>query len=164
MSKGIELAKKLLALKNSSNHESERLKAEKLLTNILQKYGLTMSDIESEQVRAIMFTINPIFEKLFFQCIVNTVGVKVKYGKRGNKIWFDCSEANAVEIKEKYKFYISLYKKELESFQAAFIHKHKIYPIDGGGDSKGLTTEEAIKLSNLMKGMEDASFAKALNK
>lgn len=163
MSKGIELAKKLLALKNSSTHESEKAKAEKLLNNILHKYGLSMSNIESDEERDFLFIINAVFPTLFWQCVVNVIGTKVKVYQERNKVWLSCSEVNAIEIKEKYQFYISVYKKELKVFRNAFIQKHRIFSIDGSGKTQTISQEEAAKLANLMKGMEDVSYNKALN-
>ena len=54
-SKGIELARKLLALKNQG-HGGEEENAAKMLDHIMKKYDLTLSEIEGLQVEAYEMT------------------------------------------------------------------------------------------------------------
>lgn len=133
MSKYIELAKKLKALAERGV-DGERYNAEAKLKSLLEKHGLTMEDIEEEEVCVNEIKITKEKKKLFHQIGYHVIGKKYKntdVRRHRNTIYIKCTIAQAIEIEAKLNFYYKLYKEEMEIFHHAFIQKNNLFAHDG---------------------------------
>lgn len=165
MSKYIELAKKLKALADRGVG-GEKYNAEKKLQSLLQKHGLSMSDIEEEAVCWNQMTIIKEKIKLFHQVSYNVIGKKYKgtaYRRHKNKVAIECTKAQAIEIEAKLNFYWKFYNEELDIFYHAFIQRNQIFAEDGDvAEVKEEDRERQLRMLTMASTIKKSSFNKLL--
>ena len=138
-----ELIKKIHRLSNDSAAPAgEKAAAEKKLADLMEKWGVTFADLESEKTSHKEYLYTTIFEfKLMKQiayavtgdkirsagmCYVDKRKSKAKDGK--TRVFFELTEIENVEFRQQYMHYsIQLYDHLLD-YTVAFFQKHKIFP------------------------------------
>ena len=153
MEKHIELLKKLKAHADRGEG-GEKLNAQKLFDTLLQKYGLTIEDIEGEKVEYYYFKAHGIYATLLHQ-IMKRVNYDLKVGKLsakrvkalgvpGGQV-VKCTVAEYIEIEQMFEVYKKLYKKENDVFYLAFLTANDLLikpPKSEAKTTKDLTPEE----------------------
>jgi hypothetical protein len=163
-----ELCRKLKSLADSGVG-GEKINAEKILSELMEKHGINMEDIEGEKIEQHSIDIFSPENAEFFNQIVSTIlgSGKVLYSnaKKYKSIrWVETTASIAIEIESKFNFYLKAYKEQLKSFYKAFIIANKIYSITPPDEDK-LTPQEKedfMKAYMLSKNIERSHFHKQL--
>ena len=146
--KVIELAIKLKALAERGEG-GEKDKARVLMEKLLAKHGMTIEDLEVQELKWHSFRLDE-HQILFFQHIVYSVvgmGAINKHMENAGEYLVFCDNMEAIEIEGKFGFYWSWYQKDLDSFVAAFIRKNELYPKNVKAmDMSKISKEEAQSL------------------
>lgn len=163
-----DLIEKLKRLCQSDNpHEAESAR-EKLMA-IIKKYNIDESILEEDRMERREFIYhNEIERRLLVQILYAVVGSRdVMYypHRRGKQIKYvmECTYAESVEINVRYEFYKELIYDDLETFIWAFIHKHRIFPVNEENTSSlnELSEEEIqrlIRMQEMMKGLNSKDY------
>lgn len=167
--KYIELAKKLNALA-SGGVAGEKQNAQKALENLMEKYGISMAELEENTQQWVRFIVTRSTRQLFFQVAMSVIGNRGatyrQHAKIQNILFLEATVAEHIEIQAKYDFYKSALLQEQKTLFRAFVMKHNLYNIDAEGKTMDeLTTEELeaiAKAANLARGMEHHAYHKAL--
>lgn len=177
-----DIAQKLLALaKQGVNGEAAN--AEDLLNKYLKKHGLTLEDIDSEQVKEYYIDLGRDDEKSkFFSQVVSSVGgdeipifILTNNGKKWlNATRFDspiirqkvrltsivkeyhCTEAERAEILSSFYFYWDEYQRHKNLFYRAFIQKQRLFSNASRSkpSAKEDLTEEDLEMLKIAEGIE----------
>lgn len=152
----------------------EQESAAAMLQKLMEKYGFTEADLETEQIEKAWFRYKtPIEEKLLGQVIYMIMGSCPVYSryranpKRTHKVTgVECTAAQRLEIEMAFEFYRDALEKEMQLFYRAFVSKNSLFPPpELAGDTappEALSREEAIKLSFLMEGMDRHTMRKMI--
>ncbi|MDD5013573.1 MAG: hypothetical protein PHW73_00540 [Atribacterota bacterium] len=159
MSKIIELAKKLKAL-SDRGEGGEKFNAATKLKQLMDKYDLTLEDIEDSTVLLREFDYKRGQEQILIQSIRSVVGKKPKilsyrkgYGKQTTFI-VECTQYQFIEIKAVFNFFWPKYQADLHTFNLAFIYKNDLLSPDSEKDSEPPTDEEFDKIQKVIKMMD----------
>lgn len=155
--------------------DGEREAAQAMLAHLMEKYGLSESDIESEQVEIAWFRYHDELERRILGQIIFMVTGKTACGcvgadsnRKRKKLGTECTAAERLEIEANYVFFYAAAKKELEAFLYAFYSKNRLFPSPDKVPVKEwpeMTEEEkmeAMKASFMMQGMERHTLRKSL--
>lgn len=138
----------------------ERDVAAALLDELMEKYELTLTDIECEEVNLEWFTYRDRAEKkLLSQIIYMVVGygdIWTRRGKRDTGTY--CTTAQRLEIELNFHFYKKALAEEYARFYSAFVQKNYLYPSDdlpqAPDDDTRLSKEELVKMAFMMEGID----------
>lgn len=170
-----ELLRKIKALAERGVG-GEKESAQKILFRLMEKYGVTETDIETEQVETAWFRYHDEFERRILNQIIYMVTGKMSFGcvgrhtnrSRKNR-GIDCTAAERLEIEANYSFFIAAAKEELEIFLTAFASKNRLYPSPEKNtlpeSDKELTPEEKalyLKAGLMAAGMERRTLRKMI--
>ncbi|HEY0108028.1 MAG TPA: hypothetical protein VGB67_00285 [Fibrella sp.] len=176
-----ELAEKLLALaKQGVGGEKEN--AEAALNRHLQKHGLTIADIEGEEMTELQLPwelqstdkIPSMYNIFQMQILINVIGNKRMMGSRHVRLHspdsesgkagfnvFMCTKAEAVEIEAKLDFYWKDFAEQQRVFFIAFVQKNKLY--DTKAEREQMVDQDLARKIHRMSGIIDSkSFHKQL--
>lgn len=151
MSKYIELAKKLKALADRGIG-GEKINAEKMLNALMKKHGISMQEIEGDEIEFNEIIVSKEKQKLFHQIGYSIFGKKyhnLDIRRNGNKKYVKCTKAQAVEYEAKLNFYWKLYKEELDIFYHAFVQRNNIFSPDSDGQE--LKPEDRDRMRRVME-------------
>lgn len=153
----------------------ERDNARVLLARLMEKYGLTESDLENERVETAWFTYHDELERRILCQIIYMVTGKQSFGcvgaysnRKRKKRGVECTAAEKLEIEANHAFFYEAAKKEMEVFLYAFYSKNGLFPSNDKVKVKEweeLTPEEkaeVLKASLMAEGMERHTIRKAL--
>ena len=146
----------------------EKEQAEAILKKLIKKYGVSMDELDEKIIKRYKIKYSGAAErKILIQIVykvTNETGCSFDfvYKKSGRAcrtiLGLDCTEAQKIEIEFLFDFYKKLYKKELEAFLLAFIHKHDLFGrLKEGEHGAQLSPEEEAKLYAMMKGLSNES-------
>jgi len=159
--------KSLASIAERGGTPEESKSAAEIMEKLMAKYEVTDADLSDDVVKAHFFKVKGSRERQLFVQVVCKVfpawdgrfyGVTKGNKTVRNTTSLNCTMVQKVEIDLLFDFYKRLYKKEEERLFMAFVQKHQIFrerPEDD--DSPRMPVEEWMKLSALMKGMEDAT-------
>lgn len=142
----------------------EKINAEKMLKQLMQKYNISDLDLEQDKIeqRYIKISRLKIHQRLFMQ-VLSTFDITTHYGK-GVHRWVDCTAAQHIEIEAKYNFYLNHFKKDFEVFYLAFLQANSLFPKKSDNESE--PTRDEIKKwerASLMSfGMDKHAFKKQI--
>lgn len=154
----------------------EKESAQKILERLMEKYGVTETDIETEQVETAWFRYHDEFERRILNQIIYMVTGKMSFGcvgrytnrSRKNR-GIDCTAAERLEIEANYKFFLAAAKEELEIFLSAFVSTNGLYPSKEKNtlpeSDEELTPEEKalyLKAGLMAAGMERRTLRKMI--
>lgn len=133
--------------------DGERSTAEFMLNRFLEKYGISIDDIEdSETKHTYFFSYVGGFEKLLYQIychVCDTYTIDYSRNKQNRTIGFRLTASQYAEMEIKFDIYKRAYKIEQEKLFSAFCYKNQIYPETkkemDDDDMRVLTKEEVKK-------------------
>lgn len=167
MSEINERLKKLYAL-SLRGVGGEKAQAEAILKKLIAKYNVSMAELDEEVIKEYEIKHSGEAERQILKQIVykvtddrwRTFGFTYVASGRvcRSVLGVRCTEAQKVEIEFLFDFYKKLYKKELEAFLLAFIHKHDLFGrLKEGERGEELPPEEEAKLYAMMSGLSNES-------
>lgn len=162
------LLERLKGVKALADHgaDGERDNAASLLAALMEKYGITETDLESAEISIHWIRYKTIYErKLLFQLAYMHLGsghafgcVGRHTGRQRKEVGIECTPAQYIEIEADYQFYRRALEEELGIFYSAFIQKNKLFPppsLAGGlGDSEQVGPDVMMKMEAMMEGIE----------
>lgn len=167
------LAKKLKELAERGIG-GEKENAEKKLSSLMQKYGITPEMLEENLMRERSFEIGK-FPNFDHQIITSVIGRNRSVYKSKRKIkgkhylYVELTDIEFIEISEKIAFYSAKYEQDLDLFYTAFIQRNRLFVKKDDSESPKnepkLTNEEKIKRAktfNMMMAMEAHQFQKTI--
>lgn len=163
----INKAKKLFTLANQGA-DGEKEAAALILNRLMDKYGISDSDLEEETISLEWFRYkDKLNRRLLIQVIYMVLGPKEIYRRkdgRGKLVSAYCTLAERLEIEITFDFFSRAMDKELERFLQAFIIKNHLYPTSDKDNSEDqeISEEEWQKLCYMIRGMEYHKIAKMI--
>lgn len=153
-----ERLRNLAKLANSGCY-GEAEAAQNILAKLSKKYNLINSDLlDDEEIQEHGFAFKNIRDRTLLVQIIFKVMNKTdcySYRNRKSKLYTNCTDIQAHEIKFLHEFYRQLYKKEEELFFSAFIQKHALF---GDGIAEELPDEEELfRMTAFMNNMRNDS-------
>jgi hypothetical protein len=165
----IELARKVKALAEQGT-DGERSAAEGRLKILMEKYGFTPEDIESDQKRKIEVNYPNRHKRLLRQILIKVLGkdADILYYKNSHKNLYLVygTSAEEVEIRALFDHYSKAFDKESETFFSAFVQRNNLLPKDRGClDISELSEEEREEIRRIIKmmdGIQESEYYKRL--
>lgn len=175
----VELYNKLKALADKGV-DGEKDVAYRMLNRLIKKHNISEEDLLSLNMHKRTFHIgtNSTYLHLFHQVAISVIGRKrdimgVPHKKRPNiynEAYIYITDEEFVRISFLYETYLKAFKKQLrqckKDFFVAFVHKNEIYPTDNlekaDNTESGLDAEEALRIRQLMAGIEKTEVNKPL--
>lgn len=166
--------KKILALAETSV-DGEKLLAKEKLTQLLKDYDLTLEDLLQENKKILFegITTNKLL-LLFSQICYKVKNINsISYYKTKRKEYIiECTEAEAQEIKNLFKWHKKNMQEELEKlfndFFVAYCLKHHLHPEqqneEDSKDIKPIDIEKLIRIMSLKNNMSDNTYCKRIEK
>lgn len=162
--KAINTLKKLYAKRVSvlgTANCGEVFAIDNAIANLLEKWGIQPSEIESTEKRQYRFTYANNWEsRVLFQVIFQvtqlpTIGVNYRHAKTrlSNNIGIDLTEYEHKEIKKRFKALRKDPLVTLDNAVSAFIHANKIYGVKTDGEEKEVDEKELEKILAMMGGI-----------
>lgn len=175
--KVINLLKKLKALADKGVG-GEKLNAERMMLDIMQKHNITISDIEGEAIEWFDFKISSKTASIFWQIVGNVIADWNREYKhsRTNKldVSIEMTHAQYIEIEAKCNFYKKDYEKQLKEnirvFEEAYIYKNKLFMSKTKNTEDEPETDPKVDLAHLqkvlntMEGIDKANYYKQISK
>lgn len=168
--KKIELAKKLNEL-SKRGESGERDNAKAKLEAFMRLNGITDEMLESDEKKERLFYVSDAERQFFMQVLSSVCGKIDVYGVRGEEnkktktIMATMTDAEYIEVYEKFKFYWHKYNEDLKVFYSAFIQRNELYvKPDPNAEEKESNTslDELIKVASMMRGLEKHTIIKTL--
>lgn len=161
-----QLAQKVLRLKEAGR-AGEADAAENRLDHLIDKYDLDLNELraEDEPREDHVWTYKTKWDKkILHQTIASIVGKEraIYRIKKGNSNRYRqafcvaCTDAEAVDISERYEYYKDLWREEMRGFMSAFIQKHELVP--PGPGTKEMSDEELYELLNRIGALSGESY------
>ena len=164
----IERMKKLMELA-SRGVGGEKTNAREMLERAMKKYGVTESDLGSEERMHRIYKFNGKFQKgILIQIIVMTCGSKINiYGSKrsNNEVIVVTSSNEHIEIELLFDAHKKSFDKQCLVFLRAYIHKNQLFPRDSEESEKEYTREELEefhKMFRMMEGVERTQVRKQI--
>lgn len=180
--KFINLAKKLKKLAESGVG-GEKDNAQQKLQLIMEKYGITLADIDGDERKDYVAHFNKEIPYRFIrQVLASIIGnisksdssiSQFKRVRKRNHISYHIENIEPQYFTEfviKVQTYWADYQKQMETFYSAYVQKNKLYTKpdenqDGDEERKPLTPEERLelyKMYSMMEGIERVQYQKRL--
>lgn len=165
MAEQIERLKKIYALA-MRGVGGEKEAAAAILARLTKKYGISLDDLDEEQVKGFDLEFHGEIErKLLLQIVYKVTGDASNYHSLTwvasgrlcrTKARVYCTEAQKVEIEFLHDFYKKLWKREVKALYGAFIQKHRLFgePKEGEQASE-ISDEEYAKMCRMIRGLSD---------
>lgn len=153
----------------------EKENAEALLNRLMEKYGVSETDIEDTTERDYFIRYHNVWErKLIVQITYMHLGsghvaatVGTRSGRPHKKICVTCTPAQYIEIEADFEFYKAAWEEDLAIFYSAFISKNDIFPppelaAQSDDDDDEIDLIRMEKVSAMMSGIDKRTRNKAL--
>lgn len=111
----------------------EKINAQKLLDKILEKYDVTLDEVNEEEIKYYDFHYKSIFEKKLLVQVVakvfydedNLKLYKTRYARQ--RLGVFCTAAQALEIELEYEFHLRMFEQDMEVFFMSYIMKNELF-------------------------------------
>jgi len=168
----IQLLKKLKKLADSGIG-GEKVNAQEMLSELMRKYDISSSDIETDVKELVWFRYGQDIERrLLSQIICMIMGGAATYEYRGSsgrkhkKVGVHCSTVECLEIGANFDFYKKALYEEQELFLIAFVHKNQLFPAKGcemeSTEQSSMSKSDIQKITMMMEGMDNHIFCKQI--
>ena len=152
----------------------EKENAEKMLKQLMKKYNISESELNSETIEMFETNVKDIFEsKLLTQIHYSVCGninedKFVSYLPKNKKhAYIFCTKAEFIEIEAKFKFYKEIWKKQLNTFFSAFINTERIFPpkelMKITKDNNHELTKEDMEILKMSANLDKHNFYKQIS-
>jgi hypothetical protein len=155
--------RKIKALADGTNNKHERDSALEMFYALMDKHGVSESDLYDEAIARHDFKWKgsrelKLLHQIIFMVMESPTISTYSYVRGGrtksNIMGIKCTTAQKLEIDFMFKFYKDLYHREEDTFFMGFIHKHRLFgPPSGKG--KDMSDKEYFKMRQMMEGMDD---------
>ena len=148
--------------------DGEKESAKRILGKLLEKYNVSINELEEEQADIFAFTFHGKRQrKLLIQvaykvldCPPTCYGVRVGSSKRisPSQIGIRCTKYQRTEIMFLHEFYCQLWESELDKLMLAFVYKHDLYgtgELDEDMKSESPSEEEMMQIQSMIDGLDD---------
>lgn len=163
-----ELLKKIKALAERGDG-GEKESAEKLLSQLMEKYGITEEAISEDTIECEWFRYKDNLQRrLLKQIIYMVTGNADTYKRKGGRhklVGAYCTAYQRIEIEANYEFFKNAMEKEIETFFSAFCSKNRIFPpeeMQRENPDDEISEWEVLKITMMMEGMERHTIKKML--
>lgn len=164
-----DLLKKIKALAERGVG-GEKDSAEKLLSQLMEKYGITEESISEDTVECEWFRYKDNLQRrLLNQIIYMVLGNVDTYKRKGGRhklVGAYCTTYQRIEIEANYEFFKNALEKEMKTFFSAFCSKNRLFPPEEmereSTPEDEISELEALKISMMMEGMEKYTMMKML--
>jgi hypothetical protein len=159
----ISRLKKIKVLAERGEAGEADVAKERLLV-LLDKYGLSLKDLEEDKKTKYTFRYAFVDEKdLMLQCISKvTDDPKLSYSYRRDRkkeFYVELTEWQYVESKDLISFHIKQYrdarKKKMEAFKQAYLSRHRLFAESATGEGSKLSEEELDAILREFHSMDD---------
>ena len=155
----------------------ERESAERTLTAMMERYGISDADLEDNQVSTHWIRYKTVWEKKLLHQLAymylgdgHSFGCVGRYTKRPRKeVGIECTPAQYIEIEADFTFYSAAMEEEMGIFYSAFLQKNRLFPPPELArenteeeDAESLDLERLAKISAMMDGIEHHTRHKAI--
>lgn len=158
----IERLRKIEALADRGTN-GERENARRMLSDLCEKYGVTLEQLTEETKALYSFSARGDFErKLFFQVAAHVLqSRKIRNRKTKTGILAELTLPQSIAIRECWDHYRSAWHDQLGDFFVAFVHKNNVFcpKEEGIPDVVGASADRKVRIFDLMRGMHSAPFA-----
>jgi hypothetical protein len=172
MEKQLELLKKLKALADRGV-AGEAKNAQVMLDKLMQKHGISLSELEDEQVKLFYWNADGIDREILLQCKAMVSRDRSAYGfpeekikefSLGGNVAIDCTISEFLEIDQMFAVYSRLYKSESRVFFMAFLKANNLLPPPRDENKQPSKEEikEWMRIDQLSKGVKTETIRKAL--
>ncbi len=159
---------KVLAL-SQKGVGGEKTNARAILEKGLAAHGLTLDDIAGSSdplqvnVRKWYTYRTKADRTILFQCFFAVMkpgdgSVSYRQFKGKKKIAFDVSVLDHLEIDAMHSYYRRLYVKELETLEAAFLSKHRLFDGTRSSEATEMDLEKQMRIMEMMRGLQRSSY------
>ncbi len=163
-------AKKIKALADKG-FGGERLNAERMLKEFMNRHGISESDICEDTKQDHYFKVpREQDRRLFRQVAYKIIGEGIKFYSSSNRkeyIILTCTSSQAFDIEMQFDFYKREFKADLDLFFSAFVQKNKLFAETSETDMSKVTPEELAKMRKsqaMAQGLERKQFNKQIGK
>lgn len=179
-SKLAERILKVKALADKGATKGEKDAAKNLLGKLLKKYNITLEDLASSEIEVYTFKYSSNDEcqiLINISCKVRNSHDPITYsyhnkktGYKVQKIGFELTKEQYIEMRELADHLLPLYRKELKKMRdylmTSFITKHNVVPEPNGEEkaAKRISFAESQLIASMMGRMEQSNYQKKLNK
>ena len=168
------IKQKLLKIKALAEQgvEGEAIAARNQLAKLLEKHGMTIEDLCSENKKLRPIQILRVEAPLFSQILWKVTGEEnhpIFTYKGQSKLLrvVELTDRDYIDFQQLFEFHRRQLAKErkkcLETLYTAYIHKHDIFGQSDGKQSENSMTEEQLRaIIAMMSGLENATFHKQI--
>ena len=111
----------------------EKINAQKLLDKILEKYNVTLDEVDEEEIKYYDFHYTNKFEKKLLVQVMAKVFYdednwnlyKTRYARQRSGVY--CTAAQALEIELEYEFHLRMFEQDMEVFFMSYIMKNELF-------------------------------------
>lgn len=137
----------------------EKENAEELLKNLCKKYNISEEEIAQEEKSERTFRFYGMFgKKLFYQVVHSVIPgtpiYKYTYKNNCNTRFIECTQAEYIEINEKFEFYRYHLDRGLGIYMEAFIQREHIFPPNAETPESYELSEEDVEILKLAGSLE----------
>ena len=164
-----EIMDKLLKIKELSErgYKGEATQAKQILSKMLEKYGLTLSDLEKEFIEEYSISYRSYFEKQLLVQIISVFDLKCYSIRSKRAVFIETTPLNYAEILNMFSFHKKRWKAEANLFLEAYVSKHRLYPptdsVEFIGEEQELTRAEKYRryrIANMSEGLDPERYKK----
>ena len=141
----------------------EREAAIEKLAALMKKYRIKPSDLEDSEQVEVKLRYRTANEKILGICLMQVCCGTTKVPCRvlpRKTILLYVTKAQEKEWKAMYTHYISVLRKDMEMFVAAFLHRNEIMPPDKGENCRELSHDETLQIMKMMDYMTRDRYVK----
>lgn len=138
----------------------EKENAHERLNFLLRKYNVSMSDLESEEIKDFEYSSEHQYRHIIIQ-VCASLRVPSFYKRRSRTcIIIECTNSQYIEICDKVDHYIKAYKEQLEIFNTAFYYKYNLYDMSGTKKPKSedIDFERIRSMQKMASSMKDDDY------
>jgi hypothetical protein len=169
----IEKIRKVQALADRGV-DGEKENAARMVERLMAEHDITEEELRDDIIerRWFRYASKDKYARKLMAQVIYTVTGEGSFWTRGRKAMagVECTAAQGVEIAAMFEFYYAKFTEDIDMFYAAFLSKNDIYPSndiikddeEDDDDEPEIDVDRALKIGNMMKGMEKHEFRKQL--
>lgn len=165
-----DLAKKVKALAEKGGTQGEKAAAEGRLNYLMEKYGFSLRDIESEETHKADFKYKNRHKRLLRQIFYTIMGKDADIycitGSHENLYRVYVTASQEIELRAMFDHYTEAFDRDVETFYRAFIHRNHLVPRDAEQVDRSQLSEKEIeelnKVLKMMDGIQQSEYHKRL--
>lgn len=152
---------------------NEANNAKKILEHLLEKYGITIDELDSKELKERKFKVPLAKQFIFIQVLAMIIGDRYKetcYKRNTRTIFYsEMSDYEYVQVKQLLDFHFTNYererKKTIKNLEIAYLHKHNLFRQEKNKDDNKskMSYEDAMRILNIIENLDEKYFMNQLN-